>query len=105
MKLKIIEFRKELQLSQRELAEKIKTSQRNISNWENGEFEPDCEAIVRLADTFDVTIDELFGRETYNHDDKQNKRIDYAILQILDEFSESQKLTLLQFLREIAQSR
>ncbi len=104
MKLKIKEYRKEMQLSQRELAEKIETTQRNISNWENGDFEPDCEAILRLADTLDITIDELFGREPFNQKDQKAKGIDYTILQILNGLSETQKLTLLQFLREITNS-
>ena len=29
---------------------------------ENGSSEPDCETLVRLADVFGVTMDELFGR-------------------------------------------
>lgn len=104
MRLKIKEFRKELQLSQSELAEKIETTQRNISNWESGDFEPDCETILRLAEVLDVTIDELFGREVLSQEDRKSKGIDYTILQTLSEFSETQKLTFLHFLREIANS-
>lgn len=105
MELKIKEFRKELQISQQELADRIKTSQRNISNWENGDFEPDCETILRLADALDVTVDELFGREELNCEERKSKRIDYAILQILSEFSDTQKLTILQFLREMKNTK
>ncbi|MBQ7913830.1 MAG: helix-turn-helix transcriptional regulator, partial [Clostridia bacterium] len=63
MKLRIKELREELQLTQKELAEKIGNVQRNISNWESGASEPDCETILKLSEIFDVTIDELFGRE------------------------------------------
>lgn len=63
MKLKIRELREEKNLTQKELAAMIGNVQRNISNWENGLNEPDCESIVKLADVFDVTLDELFGRD------------------------------------------
>ena len=62
MKLRIKEYREEMQLTQRELAEKIGNVQRNISNWENGASEPDCETMVRLVELFEISLDELFGR-------------------------------------------
>lgn len=63
MQLKIRELREENGLTQKKLAEMLGNAQRNVSNWENGTSEPDCETIVKLADIFGVTIDELFGRE------------------------------------------
>lgn len=62
MILRIKELREEFQYTQKELADKIGNVQRNISNWEKGSSEPDCETIIRLADVFGVTLDELFGR-------------------------------------------
>ncbi len=62
MIIRIKELREEFGLTQKELAAKIGNVQRNISNWENGSSEPDCETLVRLADVFGVTMDELFGR-------------------------------------------
>lgn len=63
MRLKIKELREEYRITQKELAQRIDNVQRNVSNWENGTSEPDCETILRLAELFDVSIDELFGRE------------------------------------------
>ncbi len=63
MQLKIKELREENGLTQKKLAELLGNAQRNVSNWESGASEPDCETIVKLADVFGVTIDELFGRE------------------------------------------
>ena len=73
MKLKIKELREENGLTQRELAEKINNVQRNISNWENGIIEPDCMTIKKLADVFNVSIDELFGRENSEYSEEQNR--------------------------------
>ena len=59
MKLRIKELRKELHLTQKELAIKIGSEQKNVSNWENGKNEPDLEMLCRLASVFKVSLDEL----------------------------------------------
>lgn len=62
---KIAELRKANNLSQRQLAVKIGTSQANLSRWEQGLNEPSIMECWRLADFFDVSIDELVGRRDY----------------------------------------
>ena len=101
MKLNIKEFREELGLTQKELAEKIGNVQRNISNWENGTSEPDCETILRLSEVFDVSIDELFGKETVNINRQPLAGIEYSLLKSVSQLTEAQKYALLQFLKEM----
>lgn len=67
MKLRIKELREEYSLTQKELAQKLSNVQRNVSNWENGASEPDCETILKIAELFGVSIDELFGR-SFSHE-------------------------------------
>lgn len=55
------EIRKKYGLSQTELAKITKTSQKTISNYENGSTEPDIKTITYLADYFHTTIDNLVG--------------------------------------------
>lgn len=62
---KIAEFRKAQNLSQRRLAKEIGTSQANLSRWEQGIIEPSIMECWKLADYFDVSIDELCGRKEY----------------------------------------
>ena len=62
---KIAELRKEQNLSQRQLAAAIGTSQANLSRWEQGLNEPSIMECWRLADYFDVSIDVLCGRTEY----------------------------------------
>ena len=101
MKLKIKEYREELQLTQKELADKIGNSQRNISNWESGTSEPDCETIIKLAEIFDISIDLLFGKEAYFVTREPAVGIEYNILKEIRNLNDSQKFALMQFLREI----
>ena len=101
MILKIKEFREEMEYTQTQLAEKIGNLQRNVSNWENGVNEPDCETIIKLADAFNVSVDELFGRESNSQLDTQIKSVEYSILKYVHLLSETQKYALLQFLKEL----
>ena len=62
---KIAELRKMQNLSQRQLAERIGTSQANVSRWEQGLNEPSIMECWKLADFFDVSIDIICGRKEY----------------------------------------
>lgn len=62
---KIMELRKNANLSQRELAILVETSQANLSRWEKGLNEPSIMECWKLADYFDVTIDYLCGRDEF----------------------------------------
>ncbi len=61
----IAEFRKERNLSQRQLANLIGTSQANLSRWEQGIIEPSVIECWKLANFFDVSIDVICGRKEY----------------------------------------
>ena len=67
MRLRIKELLEEHRLTQKDLAALINNEQRNISNWELGVTEPDCETLVKLAEIFNVSMDELFGRDPLNY--------------------------------------
>ena len=95
--LKIREFREYAQLTQKQLAEKISTMQRNISNWEQGVTEPDLKTVVALADFFDVSLDELFGRE--KKPEQQNSNVDNLLLSKISTLTPTQKIALYEFLK------
>lgn len=62
---KIAELRTNANLTQRQLAKLIGTSQANLSRWEQGLIEPSIIECWRLADFFDVSIDYLCGRSEF----------------------------------------
>ncbi len=57
------DMRQQNNLSQSELAKRTGISQQNISSWESEQKIPSIEFIVRLADFYCVSVDELIGRE------------------------------------------
>lgn len=59
----IIKYRKQLGMTQLELAEKLNYSDKTLSKWERGESIPDIVTLKQLADIFNVSVDVLIGDE------------------------------------------
>lgn len=60
---KIIQERKKHYLSQEALAEVIGVTRQTISNWELNETSPDLKQAEKLADIFNISMDELIGNK------------------------------------------
>jgi len=54
-------LRKEKGISQEALAESLHISRQAVSKWETGLSQPDTENLVKLAEIFNVSLDELVG--------------------------------------------
>lgn len=79
-------FRKRLGFTQEEVAEKVGVTPQAVSKWEN-----DISALPILADIFNVTTDELLGREVIQTaivPESQRKDIDKLLLKIFVSSSE-----------------
>ena len=50
-------------MTQDELAAQLGGKKSLVSNYENGYSVPDIFTLVKLADIFDITLDELVGRD------------------------------------------
>lgn len=78
---KIISERKKCKLSQEDLAEKLGITRQTISNWELNETSPDLKQASKLCDIFNISLDELTGKEN-------------AILTRLDKTENNSKLII-----------
>ena len=65
----IATLRKEKELTQEQLGEKLGVTNKTISRWENGNYMPDIEMLSLLAKEFDVSINELISGERLLLDD------------------------------------
>ncbi len=54
---------KKVDAPQKQLSEKLGINQTNISDWENDKSRPEYENLIKLADIFDVSLDDLLGRK------------------------------------------
>lgn len=83
--MKIRELRKSKQLTQVNIAETFGVSQHAIASWEQGTREPNIETLCKLADLFEVTVDDLL---------EHTPRVDAYTLNEEAIVTEFQKLTL-----------
>lgn len=85
----IAQLRKELGLTQKELAEKLEVTDKAISRWETGKGLPDTSLLKPLAEIFGVSVGELLSGRPI--DDSQIKsQADHIILESLS-YEESQE--------------
>ena len=68
----IAKIRKEKNMTQQELADKLNVTDRAIGNWENGRRLPDYSIIKDLCSELDITINELFAGEYIKQMKKKN---------------------------------
>lgn len=60
---RIYELRNEKNLSQGDLADALDVSRQSVSKWENNMAVPDLDKLIKLCDIFEISLDELTGRE------------------------------------------
>ena len=56
---KILSLRTARGMSQDDLAEKLEVSRQSVSKWETAQSTPDLDKIIKLADLFGVSVDQL----------------------------------------------
>ena len=92
---RISALRKKKKYTQTELAKKIKSTQKLISDYEIGRVRPNPEIIVKLAIAFGVSTDELLGlKDIRLIDNKPDKKITQRIKEIEKLSTSEQKFVL-----------
>lgn len=66
----LVLLRKAKKVTQKEMADFLKTTQTTYSRYELGTREPDIETLLKLADYFGVSVDYLLGKPQWTEEDK-----------------------------------
>lgn len=80
---KIKTLRKERNLTQKELANKIGVTASTVTKYENGQLEPNIEVLNKIADIFNISISDLID----NNNSKKELHIGHKLLSIRKSFS------------------
>ena len=56
---KLLRLRKEKNMSQENLANKLNISRQSISKWESGQSMPDMDNLIKLSEIFEVNLESL----------------------------------------------
>lgn len=103
MKLKIgeniREYRRKMNLTQQQFAEKLGVTYQSVSRWEIGETYPDMELLPAIAEIFSVTVDQLMGVPEMEKERQAIQCYDDLRRECLKETVDTERVTSL--LREI----
>ena len=99
---KIKLLRKEMGWSQDGLAQKIDTDGRQISRYENGKFLPSADAIIKLAQVFNVSIDYLLIDDAPRKPLHFNDELLIKKLQEIEDMTEDDRNSLIHIIDAIA---
>ena len=59
------QLRIQFKITQKGLAKELNVHVRSIGHWENENKEAQYNTLIKIADYFDVSLDELLGRKDY----------------------------------------
>lgn len=62
--MKLKELRTKDKLTQKQVSHYLNTSETNYNRYELGKVEPDIDTLIKLADFYHCSLDELVGRES-----------------------------------------
>lgn len=72
---KLFELRKSKNLSQEDVAEKLKVTRQTVSKWETNQSTPDFDKIVPLCDLYGISTDELLKDEVKKEQEEDEVEI------------------------------
>ena len=87
--------RKELGITQEQLAEKIYVTEKAISRWETGRGMPDISLLVPLAKELNVKVSEILNGEDENNNNEIEQLIEYNEINKAKKYNKQFKLTVL----------
>ena len=82
----IAQCRKEKQITQEELGEKLGVTNKTISRWENGHYLPDIEMMQLLSKEFNISINELISGENIK-DSEYKEKAEINFIEVLENSS------------------
>ena len=95
-------LRKQVKLTQAQIAEKLNISQQAYASWERGAKKPTQENLVKIAQILDVSIDYLVGNSEEKSDELDNIELLFRMNSkgLTDEEKEVFKKELIAFMEE-----
>ncbi len=89
---KIQMYRKQLEMSQEELGQKLLVSRQTISLWEKDQTVPTIENLIRLREVFGVSVDDILGFDNAKQKDEILPNETYQFHFTKDELNEIHRL-------------
>ena len=99
---RLAELRKKNRYTQKELAEKLNISQQIVSNIERGQTEPDIDFLKGAADLYNISLDQLVGREFIR---TEIDSVERKIMSVIEKMDDKGKELSLGLINKVIQHR
>ena len=86
----ILELRKQKGMTQKELAEKVRVSDKTISKWECGNSIPDITYLEALCNSLDISVNELLSGQRLS-EESYSKKAEENIMALMKENKSNKK--------------
>ncbi len=83
--------RKEQNLTQSQLAEKLSVTDRSVSKWETGRSMPDTSIMLELCEILKIGVDELLSGEVINMEDNNKQKNEEMLFELAKEIERKNK--------------
>lgn len=90
----IAEMRKDKELTQRQLADKLNISDKTVSKWETGKGRPEVSLMLPLCEILEISVNELLTGERLTESDYK-KNAEANIMDLIKEKEENKKKLIL----------
>ena len=94
-------LRKKMNLRQLDVAKALGIRNTTYSMYETGQSEPSLDMLTKLADFFDVSMDELFGRKSNN----DTQAPVHGIVRMYEALTDNNKLLAIGYINGLLQSQ
>ena len=91
---RLVKLRKEHNLSQEDLANKLGISRQAVSKWERAEASPDTDNLITLAKLYNVSLDELLYSEDDENDQNLNQNYEDENVRIIFDDKNDKKIII-----------
>ncbi len=91
---RLADLRKRQHYKQSDLAKKMNVSQQVISNIERGVTAPDIEQLKSFADIYNISLDQLVGRDFVGSDASNYEKRIMAYIKLMDDYGKELSLGL-----------
>lgn len=81
------QLRKKKGYSQQELAIRLNVVRQTISKWEKGLSVPDADTLIKMAEIFEVSVNELLGAELEAKDEEKHNAIAEQLVRINEQLA------------------
>lgn len=93
-------LREDTDITQKEIASELNVGLTTYASYEQGRSEPSLDMLVQIANYWEVSIDELLGRESYTNDKfskfKLDKILNQKVERYMEDFIKDRKQTIIE---------